>query len=309
MPGIHIELGYYPYSCNERIQNMSLEDLPELQDRIAAVNGSNTIDKDWLYAPAQQQKDFTTGQISTLPYNARVFGLPKTHMLTHDVADSVEHLEFLVWCLGFFVGMRLTTTEAGFLDATPLKRHKLTDFILLNNTLGDAMTLSESFWQQHGRDERKIKRLIGIIHMLFLAQYPRYLEFEEFTYLYTALDACFALTKSLVDDKPPQRHTERIDWMCRHYEMSSPSWAVPSEINKTEVSVVRNDTFHEALFFEQPLGFTIYGGDNPSSQHANVLLEMRALVCRLLVALLGKSNCDYVKSRVNTRQIYGLNLA
>ena len=40
----------------------------------------------------------------------------------------------------------------------------------------------------------------------------------------------------------------------------------------------------------------------------NLTLEIEALICRLLVALLGGVHADYVRSPVNTRQRYGLDL-
>lgn len=58
--------------------------------------------------------------------------------------------------------------------------------------------------------------------------------------------------------------------------------------------------------FEQPLGFALYGGAQASD---NVPLQMQALVCRLLIALLGKPGCSYVKTPANTRQRFGLDLA
>jgi hypothetical protein len=46
------------------------------------------------------------------------------------------------------------------------------------------------------------------------------------------------------------------------------------------------------------IGFALYGGMQASE---NVPLEeMQALVCRLLIALLGKPGCSYVKTAVNT---------
>ena len=48
-----------------------------------------------------------------LPYSSRVFGLPHTHTIEHETAVDEEHIEFHVWALSFFLGMRLTTTEAG----------------------------------------------------------------------------------------------------------------------------------------------------------------------------------------------------
>ena len=87
-----------------------------------------------------------SGTIRERAYASRVFPLPKTHLIKHSAATSEDHLDFHIWALSFFVGMRLTATEAGFLDATPLKPHSLVDFVLLGSSLTRAVELAEDFW-------------------------------------------------------------------------------------------------------------------------------------------------------------------
>ena len=292
MPAIRVTFGYYPVHTDLQTGDISLIALPGLQQTVKDVEASEGVVDRWIYAPSSNGR------------SGRIFRLPKTHSLNHENADSVEHLEFLVWCFSFFVGMRLTTTEAGFLDATPIKPRTLTDLVLSENELSDLLSLAESFWQKHHHNPRDVKRVVSIIHALFLAQYPLYLQVEEFTYLYIALDACYALAKSMCGAPPKITHARRLDWICKKFGLAVPSWAIPGASKATEVSAVRNHTLHEALFFEEPLGFSTYGGK--ASQKENVPLEMQALICRLLVALLGKPKCYYVSSPVNTGSMFGL---
>ena len=56
---------------------------------------------------------------------------------------------------------------------------------------------------------------------------------------------------------------------------------------------------------DAPLGFAV----SRSSTPRNLTLEMRALVCRLLVALIGGNDTSYLGSPVNTRQRCGLDLS
>lgn len=303
MPGISVRLGYYPLCCSIQSGEISFFDLSDREENVSVVEGYETVHKNWIYAPKNQTRNFFTGQIVTQPFNRRVFSLPKTHILTHHNADSLFHLEFLTWCLGFFAGMRLTTTEAGFLDATPIKPGALNDFVLGNREHADALALSQSFWELNANNLSETKAVTGIIHALFLSQYPHYLKFEEFNYLYIALDACYALTKSLVGSTRRLLHAGRIEWMCQQFEMPTPEWAKLVTEYATPISLVRNPTLHEALFNDEPLGFSVL-----SEENIPINLEMRALVCRLLVALLGAPNCSYVKSPVNTRQTCGLDL-
>jgi len=70
------------------------------------------------------------------------------------------------------------------------------------------------------------------------------------------------------------------------------------------VAILRNATLHEALFMGEPLGFALHGvGTNQ-----NLTSEMKVLICRFLVALLGGSQADYVRSPINTRRRFGLDL-
>lgn len=296
------EFGYFPHELEETCGPISISTLTDLAVKATEVQTSGTVEDGWVYAPLGLKRDVFNDKTHQMPYPCRVFGMPKTHVLKHDSADGLAHLQFLVWCVGFFEGMRLTTSERGFLDATPVRRGTLTDFVL-HRRLASAIQLAESFWQLHHGHHRRTKRIEGIIHVLFMSSYPLYLEFERFMYLYTALDGCYALTKDLYGGKS-QNHASRIEWMCQKFDIPVPVWA-QSASSATEVSAVRNDTFHEALFFQEPLGFAVYGG---AKSVAGVPLQMHALVCRLIVALLGKPDCAYVKEPVDARQRYSLDL-
>ena len=220
-------------------------------------------------------------------------------MIEHAAATSENHLDFHLWALSFFVGMRLTATEAGFLDATPLKPSKLVDFILLGSSLTRAVKLADDFWRTNLAKPRRAQHFEAAVHALFLGQSPKNLKFERFVYLYTAIDACYALAKALRPSSGHLKHFERIEWMCGEFNIGTPAWA------GVEVAAIRNNTLHEALFMDAPLGFAVH----KKGSNQNLTLEMSALVCRLLVALIGGDGADYVESPLNTRQMYGLDLS
>lgn len=304
------KFGFLPERMDISCGPLSIGTLEEASEAFSEVQTSDLVYRDWICAPPDRSRDFISGEIKVRPFLSRVFALPKTHYIHHSDDNDPEHINFLVWCLGFFLGLRLTTTEAGFLDATPIKTGKLNDFLFSGAGPTEALMLAEQFWQSHGSTPRATKRVAGIIHGLFLGQNPNHLPFERFTYFYMALDSCFALAKDLLDE-PTGRlsHAERFEWMCRKFDMPVPDWANPNAQKKTEISVVRNDTMHEALFFGEPLGFTVYGGVERSADSGSVLLQMQALICRLLVALLGKPEATYVRSPVDTRQRFLLDLS
>lgn len=308
--GVSTQFGYYPVKLDIVTAQFSLQTLPDFDKALSVVGGDPDIVKDWIYPGSQRTKDFMTGQVYEMPYPARVFGLPKTHQLTLQGSQNPDDLEFVVWCLSFFTGMRLTTTEAGFLDATPIKPGKLVDFVLSAGTLSNAVQLALDYLARERADPRASKRVSAVIHALFLAQFPRSLPFEQFQYLYMALDACFKLVDSKQPNtpkKPHVPHARRIEWLCTTLGLAVPPWA-DSALGAADLATVRNDAIHEALFFDEPLGFAIQSGNAPSVDTGTIMLQMQALICRLLVAILGKPKLGYVLSPVNTRQIHALEL-
>ncbi|HCE6930713.1 TPA: hypothetical protein N0H29_002633 [Pseudomonas aeruginosa] len=305
--GIATEFGFYPICCDIESEQFSIRTLPNHEETVSSiVEDANVIDG-WLYPGPQKRLNFVSSTLRSMPYSSRVFGLPKTHVLTLSKSENQYDLDFVVWCLSLFTGMRLTTTEAGFLDATPVKPHKLVDFALYRCNLIDAVHLALNFLERERDAPRAPKRIAAVIHALFLAQYPQNLPFERFQYLYMALDGCFKLLEVKEETKVHVPHARRIQWMCEKFATPIPEWAM-SQAGASSLSTVRNDAMHEALFFDEPLGFSIYGGNKPDGDPTNVTLQMQALVCRLLIAILGRADTTYVKSPINTRMIHSLEL-
>lgn len=306
MKKIDKAFGFYPKPIRVCTGPINIEPLSEFDECVEGVFSllSERTDKGWIYAPPILTRDIMSGETRKHPSSARVFCLPKTHLFKHAKATGEDHVEFHIWALSFFLGMRLTVTEAGFLDATPIKPGNLVDFNLLGQSLKRAIELAEQFWIANCGNRRNAQRFKAAVHALFLSQYPQALPYEEFIHLYIAIDTCYALTKALRSPKAQHRHSERIEWMCGELGVKTPPWAQTSCVSGTVVPDLRNDALHEALFVGEPLGFAVYGGDTGE----NIALEMNALICRLLVALLGGNDNTYLGSHVNTRQRYGLRL-
>ena len=213
------EFGFYPHPRQIEAGPVTISPFPSLKQIASDVPAFGRIEGDWIYAPLERVHRFTSGgdRIRECPYTIRVFDLPKTHLIEHVEATSEDHIEFHIWALSFFVGMRLTTTEAGFLDATPLKPHRLVDFIPVGSSLTRAVELAENFWRTNRDNPRRAKCFEAAVHALFLSQYPQSLQFEKFVLLYMAVDACFKLTRALY--KPPKHlnHADRIAWMCDQF--------------------------------------------------------------------------------------------
>ncbi|WP_111894530.1 hypothetical protein [Acinetobacter sp. MB5] len=308
--GISAEFGFYPKPLDIDNERFSVKTLPEHEKKVTFITQHPNTQKNWIYAGFQQKIDIASGETTPLPYSERVFSLPKTHVLTLYKNENPEDLDFVVWCLSFFTGMRLTTiTKGGFLDATPIKPETLVDFILYPCSLEDVIKLALDYLESERGNSRTTKRVTAVIHTLFLAQYPSSLPFERFQYLYMVLDTCYKLVVEKADTKPERTmpHGARVQWMCNQFNITIPDWAITCGKN-SEISTVRNDTMHESLFFDEPLGFSLYGGNQFDKKHKNATLEMRNLICRLLVCILGISDFNYITSSINDRMYKSLNL-
>jgi hypothetical protein len=295
------DFGWYPEPLDFSVGAVSVATLPGLEAKVADVRDSDGVDGDWIYAPPRLVHVMGHG-VQERPYPSRIFGLPQTHTLSHAAADSQAHLDFLLWALGFFVGMRLTAAEAGFVDATPIKPRKLIDFVIGGAEIARAMALAERFWQANAAEPLRARRWGAAVHALFIGQGPLLLQFERFIYLYGALDACFALAKDLLGPVQARiTHAGRIAWLCRQFNMDVPAWADDTAGPGSPLADIRNPLLHESLFMDAPLGFAVHGvGTNQ-----NLPVKMEAVICRWLVALLGDPTADYVRAPVYTRMQQG----
>lgn len=287
------EFGYLPEALDFSVGDVTVSTLPGLDEKRKVIEEDDCVDGDWIY-PGPQRVRGLFGQESERPYPTRVFGLAKTHALAHATATDPEHLSFLVWMFGFIKGIRLTDTEAGFLDATPIKPGTLHDIAWAQHGGRRALGFADAFWRKHG--SRISKVVSGVVHALFLSKKPHLLDFEELLYVYTAIDGCHAAWSAMNGKKPTfVPHGQRLMTLCTELNTCTPTWI-------RDVVAARNDVLHGALFFGEPLGFAVFGGNNLQARRpGNIILEMQCLVSRFVCAILGLPCSDYISSPVNTR--------
>jgi hypothetical protein len=277
-----VAFGFLPDRLDIVAGDITISTKPTLLEDVEKVNQSRHVENGWIYSPSVRN---------------RIFGLPKTHEIIHAGWQNHEHAHFHLWTLSFFMGMRLTSTEAGFVDSTPLKAHSLVEFVMLRSSLIEAICKIDCFWLLNNRKNHVIKPICSAIHFLFLAQRRNILQFEEYQLLYTSMDAIFKATVSLNSQNNQIPHSQRIDWLCKHLNVSVPHWASPKSPGGPFIARLRNELFHEGLFDGEPAGFRILTGSD-----AKIFLEMRNLICRILIALLGIKADAYLWSPIDTRQ-------
>jgi hypothetical protein len=107
--------------------------------------------------------------------------------------------------------------------------------------------LAENFWTKNAGDPRQAQRFAAAVHAPFIAQNPRSLQFERFTFLYAALDACYALAAAKHSPPPRIPHRERPAWMCK---LSAQRWRngpIPRPADAEPSAVLYGPGYNAAL--------------------------------------------------------------
>ena len=301
MTGCRVEFGYHPEPLHLRAGPITVEPLPELAEIVADMETSDGIENDWIYAPPQEVRA-TGGMVRTLPYPSRVFGLPKTHTIEHASAEGEDQLTFHLWALSLFTGMRLTPTEAGFIDATPI-RPQAGGFHVVEKQLGDRCGARRCVLGGQPRRATTRSAVRRGCACVVSARTPAYSSSSRHASLHRV--RCLLRLGEVDASAKGARHP------CRACDLDVPSvWHAHAGMGRPRGSRRRSGrefedaTLHEALFVGEPLGFALHGVGTSE----NLTLEMEALICRFLVALVGGDYADYVRSPVNTRQRHGLDL-
>jgi hypothetical protein len=301
-----VDFGFYPLQFDADYGDVHIETRDDFESSVKAVKSEPSVGGDWIYSPHKELHALGSNSIRVLPYPTRVFGLPKTHTLSHRMDDPVR-LHFLVWCFGFFVGMRMSDQQAGFLDATPIKPGVSNDIVWFGDSVIAALGAADEFFTANANAPKVELALRAAIHSYLASDIPTLLDYERFIHLYTAVDACYAAS-GFIAGKPKKnvRHAERIAYLCDEIGLPVPWWA---DRNSAFVAKQRNETLHEGLFFGEPWGFSIFGGNQHNDpKQQMLLLEMQKLICRIVIALLGIQNREYLTSSVSDRQRHGLRL-
>jgi hypothetical protein len=301
------EFGFYPVRYNVSSPTFEIATLDDFDEQVKLVMDGPTVERDWIYAPPREQISLGIPGTRILPYASRVFGLPKTHRLMHSY-DDPKRSAFLIWVFGFLVGMKLSESEKGHLDAAPLRPGTSNDVVWCGDSLGRALSKADQFFDRHAHEPKIERAMRAVIHSYLLADLPTLLDFEQFLHLYTAVDAAYA-AYGHINGAPSKRvfHSERIAYLCEQLRISLPWWA---EKASPYVAERRNETIHEGLFLGEPWGFATFGDEkNRDSKQRMILLELQKLMSRIVMALLDVRDETYLQSKVDDRQRHGIHLS
>ena len=78
--------GFYPEPFRIDAGSIRIRPLPEHGERVDTILARDQVDRGWNYAPRGQVGNVTSADFRERPLNARVFPLPKTHVINHATA-------------------------------------------------------------------------------------------------------------------------------------------------------------------------------------------------------------------------------
>lgn len=291
----HWQFGYLNEDTQFTWSAGSVAKLEDFERIVSETAGEPRIYDGWCYPPLGSVRR-TNSETRQPPEVEQSFALPPTHQLTLTEHSLTDCAPFFIALLGFLKGRRLQQQGWQHFYKTPIDS-KLCDFLAKDEAIAQTFEVATAFLKRH-TDDKVRKLAFGTLHWHLFGQLYEH-EFERFDAQYKALDACYKLT-CLIQPSPQLKvpHAKRALRMCEHFGVEPPEWVIlakdSSGKDTYELATRRNALAHEAQYAGKPLGFA-----HPAD-HRNMELELRNLVARLFLRIIGVDN-SYVVSPVNTR--------
>lgn len=277
-----MQLGFLPRSLDVSDRRIAIRCIADWREMLANIVSRGHVRDGWLYLPRNGSRAYR-------------YELPTAHEIEARASQDEEELRFLILVLGFLEGLRLLPAGWGHLHPTAVAVGKCNNFLVKDSEILPCLDLAANFYTAN-RQSRNVKRLLSAISLLHWSRIQP-LQFDEFNYLYMALDACWAICADVhpIGKKNP-RHHERPSVMSGVLNLSLPPIFDPS--SAVTVFSIRNDLVHEGLVGDLPIGLTVM---------PNCTLEMLEFVEKLILSLLGVK-AGYLATRGGDRQRHFLDL-
>jgi hypothetical protein len=245
--------------------------------------------KDGYFYPPQvmtyrQAIDFECGQTEkpkAVPNSSRpspVFSLPASHILHIKEPLDKENLRYedaglLIHLIGFFFGTRLQFSDWRFDGKVPIEYKNY----LFYSPDVPSNFISHVYQQWKTLKPKQRKHYINILYMHGKAKSCEW-EWDEFLYQYMVFDAVYRFYVML-GNKEIGGHKNRLEGLCKHFNIEYE----PDRI--TRIYALRNDLFHEALWYGGTLGLQ----KKQSDSHL-IPKCLERLNSQLIVAVIGYKN-------------------
>lgn len=212
---------------------------------------------------------------------------------------SKDHGRFMVQCLSFLYGQKFSTLPCEYVDSIRLKRDYF-GLLISNESLEKGLIYCNELWNKYSDDDNTkfsilLKRVFGIIHLLFMSISKKSLQFEQFIYIYIALDACF---KHFCDVGLIPKNGKGVSHGQRLKIISELIGIRFSQsITEEHFRNTRNEIFHEGLYLGEPLGYRAQGGKK------NLLFAQNFLI-RVIFVVLGIKATGFLQTVDTLDRIY-----
>lgn len=212
---------------------------------------------------------------------SRIFDLPLNAILEGDFL-SEDHAKFMIWCYSFLYGIRLSYLKNGFLDAVNINK-SVFNFIVYD--YADILKICYNYKMDY-------KPISAIIHMLFMAKVPEghTLQYERFSYLYSAFDSCFRIIAQKQGYNPKKicAHSQRIEKCFEMTNIEQPLFLTKKDSNNNlTILNLRNKLIHESIFNGEPVGYSA------TAEHEHYIYEFSNYCCKLLLYILDILSNEY----------------
>lgn len=269
---MNLRFGYFDSDVTLRVNDFTISPIEDFDhDQVRSL-----ADEDgWIFAPSMR---------------SRIFGLPLNYQLEGEF-DSEEHAKFIIWCLSFVYGVKLSTLPREFLDATNIRLNQSFGFVFMKKS-DIEYTLQRCCEQYRVNIDEQNKRICAIIHLLFMSRNKFYLNFESFSQLYMAIDCCYKFV-NVKYGVIANKHAERISRLAEWAGIELPD-------GFSGIPDARNNLFHEGIYVDELLGYAHFDYN---------LLFVNNFICKVLFKILEINDQKYIsQSRCETRCTIGINL-
>jgi hypothetical protein len=269
-----MEFGFLTRDLDIAGNDFSIRTINDWRAERLDLEANGHVANDWLYKPRKLNS----------PEPADRFELPTTHELQSDKYTDPGLQRFIVVVLGFLLGLRLLPEGWGHLHGTAIEVGKCNGFIVLDREIIPCLKHAAVFYtaNANGRNAKRLQSAISLIHW----SKGQEQHFDTFSYLYSAIDACWAVFADLhagsvaqlgLNSRPT--HAQRPVIMQQVLGLKLPPIFDPA--SPVTAASIRNDLIHEGMVGDMPLGQSFI------DPHCD--LEMQEFADKVILALLGVS--------------------
>lgn len=249
----------------------------------------------WVYRPLTAPRGTS---VPLIPHSR--IELPVTHQIKLKPSEAGEAAEnFAILVFGWLHGLHLVPEGCGHLNKVAVKPGKLVDFSLRTGDIPKIVDSAVEYFTNPAKCKAP-SGMHGAIHWYLVAQSQEHSHQQIFGQ-YMVLDALFHVHKTTFGVPSKISHAKRIIHLAGEYGIDLPSWAEMGEGRDSQLSIARNEYFHEAKFGGAPIGYAF------PSIWGNLLNEFPAFNSRLIAAMLGAKG-PYTRSSSQTRQRFLLDV-